>query len=141
MDRLDKISVGLDEGKGTAGKLLTDTALVVEAQNLLARANDGMSELRGVVTNLDTAMKSVQIGTARLPEITDAVAKEAKDLMDAGVGRAELVPMAIGLVVSAVVGYMVIAWLLEWVRRRDLTVFVVYRLILAAVIFAALYFR
>lgn len=70
-----------------------------------------------------------------------AAAKEAKDLMDAGVGRAELVPMAIGLVVSAVVGYAVIAWLLEWVRRRDLTVFVVYRVILAAVIFAALYFR
>jgi undecaprenyl-diphosphatase len=70
-----------------------------------------------------------------------AAGKEAKDLLAAGVGRAELVPMAIGLVVSAVVGYVVIAWLLNWLRRRDLTVFVVYRVLLAAVILATLYFR
>ena len=61
-------------------------------------------------------------------------AKDAKDLMDAGVGRAELMPMAIGLVVSAGVGYAVIAWLLAWLRRRTLTVFVVYRVLLAALI-------
>lgn len=78
--RLDHLAGEVEQGKGTAGKLLTDTALVDEAQNLLARANDAMSELQGVVTNLNTAMKSVQSGTARLPEITDAVAREAKDL-------------------------------------------------------------
>ena len=39
-----------------------------------------MSELQGVVTNLNVAVKNVQDGTARLPEITDAVADEAKDL-------------------------------------------------------------
>jgi phospholipid/cholesterol/gamma-HCH transport system substrate-binding protein len=78
--RLDHLAGEVEEGKGTAGKLLTDTALADEAQNLLARANDAMSELRGVVTNLNTAMQSVQSGTARLPEISDAVANEAKDL-------------------------------------------------------------
>lgn len=61
-------------------------------------------------------------------------AKDVKDLIDAGVGPAQLVPMAIGLVVSAVVGYAVIAWLLAWLRRRTLTVFVVYRVLLAALI-------
>jgi len=70
-----------------------------------------------------------------------AALKSAHDLMKAGAGAAELVPMAIGLAISAVVGYGVIAWLLAWVRRRDLTVFVVYRVILAAVIVATLYFR
>jgi len=78
--RLDHLAGEVEQGKGTAGKLLTDTALVDEAQNLLTRANDAMGELQGVVTNLSTAMKSVQSGTTRLPEITDAVAKEAKDL-------------------------------------------------------------
>jgi undecaprenyl-diphosphatase len=68
-------------------------------------------------------------------------AKDAKDLMDAGVGRAELVPMAIGLLVSALVGYAVIAWLLAWLRRRSLTVFVVYRIVLAAVIAATAMIR
>jgi phospholipid/cholesterol/gamma-HCH transport system substrate-binding protein len=78
--RLDHLASGVEQGKGTAGKLLTDTALADEAHNLLARANDAMSELQGVVTNLNTAMQSVQSGAARLPEITDAVAREAKDL-------------------------------------------------------------
>ena len=70
-----------------------------------------------------------------------AALKSGKDLMDAGAGAAQLAPMAIGLVVSAVVGYAVIAWLLAWLRRRDLTVFVVYRVVLAAVILATLVFR
>jgi phospholipid/cholesterol/gamma-HCH transport system substrate-binding protein len=78
--RLDHIADDLQQGKGTAGKLLTDTAGADEAQKLLARANEAMSELQGVVTNLNAAVKNVQNGTARLPEITGAVADEAKDL-------------------------------------------------------------
>ena len=78
--RLDNLATGVEQGKGTAGKLLTDTALADEAQKLLARANEAMGELQGVVTNLNAAVKNVQNGTARLPEITDAVANEAKDL-------------------------------------------------------------
>jgi undecaprenyl-diphosphatase len=70
-----------------------------------------------------------------------AALKSAKDLMDAGAGSAQLVPMAIGLAVSAVVGYAVIAWLMAWLRRRSLTVFVVYRVLLAAVLVAALVVR
>lgn len=68
-------------------------------------------------------------------------AKDAKDLVEAGVGAAELAPMAVGLVTSAVVGYAVIAWLLSWLRSRSLNVFVVYRIALAAVILAAAAFR
>jgi phospholipid/cholesterol/gamma-HCH transport system substrate-binding protein len=71
--RLENMAAGVEAGKGTAGKLITDTALADEAQNLLVRANEAMSELQGMVTNLNVA-------AARLPEITDAVAGEAKDL-------------------------------------------------------------
>lgn len=71
--RLENMAAGVEAGKGTVGKLITDTALADEAQKLLARANEAMSELQGVVTNLNVA-------AARLPEITDAVADEAKDL-------------------------------------------------------------
>jgi phospholipid/cholesterol/gamma-HCH transport system substrate-binding protein len=78
--RVDDLATDIQAGKGTVGKLITDTALADEAQKLLARANDAMSELRGVVTNLNVAVKNVQDGTARLPEITDVVADEAKDL-------------------------------------------------------------
>jgi len=78
--RLDGLATGVEQGKGTAGKLLTDTALTDEAQKLLERANEAMSEFQGVVTNLNAAVKNVQDGTARLPEITGALANEAKDL-------------------------------------------------------------
>lgn len=78
--RVDSLAADLQQGKGTAGKLITDTALADEAQALLARANEAMRELRAVATNLNVAVKNVQNGTARLPEITDAMANEAKDL-------------------------------------------------------------
>ncbi len=39
-----------------------------------------MGELQGTITNLNVAVKNVQNGTTRLPEITDAMANEAKDL-------------------------------------------------------------
>jgi phospholipid/cholesterol/gamma-HCH transport system substrate-binding protein len=78
--RMDDLATGVQAGKGTVGKLLTDSALADEAQTLLARASEAMSELQGVVTNLNVAVKNVRNGTARLPEITGAVADEAKDL-------------------------------------------------------------
>ena len=78
--RLVDLADGVEAGQGTVGRLITDTALADEAQRLVARAGETMSELRGVVTNLNGAVKNVRDGTARLPEITAAVAGEARDL-------------------------------------------------------------
>jgi phospholipid/cholesterol/gamma-HCH transport system substrate-binding protein len=78
--RLNLMVAGVEQGKGTAGRLITDTALADEAQNLLLRANETMGELQGMVTNLNVVVKNVQNGTTRLPQITDAVADEVKDL-------------------------------------------------------------
>ncbi len=78
--RVNDLVAGVAQGRGTAGKLLTDTALAEEAQQLLTRANEVMGELQGMATNLNVAVKNVQNGTARLPEITDAVANGAQDL-------------------------------------------------------------
>ena len=80
IDRLNNITVGVEQGKGTAGKLITDPALADEAQNLLARANNVMSELQDTATNLSAAVNNIQNGTARLPEITGTMADETKDL-------------------------------------------------------------
>jgi phospholipid/cholesterol/gamma-HCH transport system substrate-binding protein len=78
--RMENIAAGIEAGKGTVGKLITDTALADEAQILLARANGTMNELQTILTNLDVVVTNVQNGTARLPEITDAVANETKEL-------------------------------------------------------------
>jgi phospholipid/cholesterol/gamma-HCH transport system substrate-binding protein len=78
--RLDSMSADVEQGKGTVGKLLSDTSLADEAQKLLVRANQTMGDLQGVVTNLNAAVKNVQTGSERLPEITGAIADEARDL-------------------------------------------------------------
>jgi phospholipid/cholesterol/gamma-HCH transport system substrate-binding protein len=78
--RIDNITAGAEAGKGTVGKLLTDPALADDAQKLLARANEVMTQLQGAMTNLNLTVANIQNGTARLPEITDAVANEARDL-------------------------------------------------------------
>jgi phospholipid/cholesterol/gamma-HCH transport system substrate-binding protein len=78
--RLNDIATGVEQGKGTAGKLIANPALADGAQKLLARANEVMGELQDVATNLNVAVRNIQNGTTRLPEITGAVADEAKDL-------------------------------------------------------------
>ena len=79
---LDDLVAGVEAGKGTAGRLITDPALADEAQTLLAQANQTMTVFQGVMTNLDIAVLNVQKGTVRLPEINDAVADTAKSLPD-----------------------------------------------------------
>jgi undecaprenyl-diphosphatase len=50
-------------------------------------------------------------------------------------------PTLLGLAVSALVGYFVIAWLLAYLRRQKMTVFVVYRIALALVILGVLWLK
>jgi len=76
-----------------------------------------------------------------IPVFVLAGAKQGFDLFETGLPAAQLLPMAIGLVGSAVVGYAAIAWLLSWLRSRSLTVFMVYRLLLGAVILATVFLR
>ncbi len=53
----------------------------------------------------------------------------------------QLTPILIAVVVSGVAGYLVIGWLLGWLRSRPLTVFVVYRVLLALAIVGVLLAR
>jgi undecaprenyl-diphosphatase len=61
---------------------------------------------------------------------------EARD--DLLAGPAEAAKLGVGLVVTAVVGYATIPWLLAFLRRRSTYVFIVYRLLLAGLILALL---
>jgi phospholipid/cholesterol/gamma-HCH transport system substrate-binding protein len=76
----ETIVAGIEGGKGTVGKLINDTALADEALELLRNAQNTVNDSRTVLTNLNAAAKNVQDGTARLPEIGEVLAAEAKDL-------------------------------------------------------------
>lgn len=74
---------------------------------------------------------SVPVGLA-------ALVHDLRDLAGvlAGGGGADLglVPIAVGFVASMVSAYAVIGWLLAWVQKQDLKVFVVYRIALGLVL-------
>jgi undecaprenyl-diphosphatase len=59
-----------------------------------------------------------------------------KDVFQGELTGDQLLPLAIGIAVSAVAGYLVIGWLLGWLRTRSVRVFVVYRVLLGLAILA-----
>jgi undecaprenyl-diphosphatase len=62
-------------------------------------------------------------------------AKEALDLYSGAGARIGALPLALGFVVSAITSFAVIAWLLRFLQRRGMLVFVVYRVALALLLF------
>lgn len=74
-----------------------------------------------------------------LPIMLAAGAKEfwesRKEILSSG---DQMAALAVGLVVSALVGYVAVSWLIAFLRRYSTNVFIVYRLLLGATILAAL---
>ncbi|MCD0484302.1 undecaprenyl-diphosphate phosphatase [Streptacidiphilus sp. ASG 303] len=70
-----------------------------------------------------------------LPALTGAGLYELKDALGAGVGTA---PLAVGTVISFVVAYASIAWLLKFVAKHSFNVFVVYRILVGLLLFGLL---
>ena len=70
-----------------------------------------------------------------IPAIAGAGVFEMKHLLHGG---GSMVALAIGLLASAVTGYVAIAWLLRFLRTRTMTPFIVYRIALGLVILALL---
>lgn len=78
--RADSIAAALQEGKGTAGKLLTDPSAANELQTLLVNANRSVGDLQVILTNLHQASSNLHLASTNLPAIGDALSKETKDL-------------------------------------------------------------
>lgn len=74
-----------------------------------------------------------------LPAVLAAGVKELYDERHELLGSADnAATLAVGLVVSAVVGYLAIAWLLHFLTRYSTGVFIAYRLLFGVAILAAL---
>jgi undecaprenyl-diphosphatase len=72
------------------------------------------------------------------PVIAGAAIFEARKLItgDAGVA-VELTPLLVGMIASFVTGVFAISFMLRYLQTRSLTVFVVYRLVVAAIVIVA----
>ena len=76
-----------------------------------------------------------------LPAIIAAAAKEAMDLSEVGMAGLPVTLLAVGLVTSAVVGYVTVKYFVRYLAAHSLDVFAYYRFALAAVTFAWLWAR
>ncbi len=81
----------------------------------------------------DAARFSFLLG---LPAITLAGLLELKELVDSGVGNLDLTPLLVGLVVSTIVSYAAIAWLIKFLQNHSTTVFICYRMIFGITVIA-----
>jgi phospholipid/cholesterol/gamma-HCH transport system substrate-binding protein len=71
--RLDGLVAGVEQGKGTAGKLLTDPAVADEVKTILDKGNVSMDQLQVI-------LKDVQVAGTHLSAVSEALAQEAQDL-------------------------------------------------------------
>jgi undecaprenyl-diphosphatase len=121
----------------------TDAIIVGCAQTAAlvpGTSRSGATILGGLVSGLSRET------AARFSFLLSIPAVFAAGVFEFWKSRAELfsstgdeVKLAVALIVTAVVGYATIPWLLGYLRRHTLFVFIVYRLILAAVLFYLLF--
>jgi undecaprenyl-diphosphatase len=70
------------------------------------------------------------------PIIAGAALKKALELRHSGLPAEMRLPFLVGVLISAVVGYLVIGILIRYLERRTFTVFVVYRVVLGVIVLA-----
>ena len=100
-------------------------------------SRSGISMSAALFAGLDRADAARYSFLMATPITAMAVAYETHKIMRGDVGGAEPVARAVGVIASFVSGILAIAVLLRYVRTRSFNIFVIYRLVLAAVVLAA----
>jgi len=72
-----------------------------------------------------------------VPVIAGAGVWKGRTLIGAGLGGAQIGELVVGVVMAAIFGFVAIAFLLRFLRTNPTTIFIVYRVLLAAVIVVA----
>ncbi|WP_406432442.1 undecaprenyl-diphosphate phosphatase [Streptomyces sp. NBC_01589] len=115
-------------------------AMLVGCSQILALLFPGFSR-SGATMSTGLILDLNRVAATRLsfflgiPSLTGAGLYELKDAVGGGVGA---VPLAVGTLVSFVVAYASIAWLLKFVAKHSFNAFVIYRIIVGVLLFALL---
>jgi undecaprenyl-diphosphatase len=73
------------------------------------------------------------------PLIAGAVAKRMLDMLKAGATVEQLIPFIVGIIVSGIVGYLAIAFMLRYLQTRTTYLFVYYRIALGIAVLLAIW--
>ncbi|MDX3093563.1 undecaprenyl-diphosphate phosphatase [Streptomyces sp. ME01-24h] len=115
-------------------------AMLVGSSQILALLFPGFSR-SGATMSTALILDLDRVAATRLsfflgiPALTGAGLYELKDALGAGVDTA---PLVVGTVVSFVVAYASIAWLLKFVAKHSFNAFIVYRLVIGVLLFGLL---
>ncbi|MGX1547185.1 undecaprenyl-diphosphate phosphatase [Streptomyces adustus] len=115
-------------------------AMLVGSSQILALLFPGFSR-SGATMSTALILDLDRVAATRLsfflgiPALTGAGLYELKDALGAGVGAA---PLVVGTVVSFVVAYASIAWLLKFVAKHSFNAFVIYRIVVGLALFGLL---
>jgi undecaprenyl-diphosphatase len=126
--------------KRTEAEVTMADAMVVGASQILALLFPGFSRSGATIStalirDLDRMAATRLSFFLGLPALTGAGLYELKDATGGGVG---LPALAVGTLVSFVVAYASIAWLLRFVAKHSFNSFVIYRIVVGVVLIALL---
>ncbi|MFF4500421.1 undecaprenyl-diphosphate phosphatase [Streptomyces sp. NPDC001401] len=115
-------------------------AMIVGCSQILALLFPGFSRSGATIStalirDLDRVAATRLSFFLGIPALTGAGLYELKDALGTGAGAA---PLAVGTLVSFVVAYASIAWLLKFVAKHSFNAFVFYRIIIGLVLFGLL---
>jgi len=124
-----------EEGMGQV--TLSDSLIVGIAQALAVIpgiSRSGITMAAGLfrrMTRETTARFSFLLST---PIIAGAALKKGAEIRHEGLPPEMRLPFVVGIVVSGLVGYAVIGWLIRYLEHRTFRVFIIYRIVLGIVV-------
>lgn len=71
---------GLEEGQGTAGKLLKDSSIAEEVDAILKKVNEAIGQLNEAMAESKTILDNLKTASAVLPETADTIRGELRDV-------------------------------------------------------------
>lgn len=126
-------------------KMTLQTALAVGVSQALALipgvSRSGITITAGLLLGLDRASAARFSFLLATPVVVGAAVLKLRHLFHGDVPQNEWVPILVGTVVSALVGYLCIKYLLRYLASHTLNVFAWYRFALAAVVLGVFIIR
>lgn len=120
-------------------------ALIIGLAQIMAlipgTSRSGITIIAGMATKLNRTEATRFSFLMATPLILGASLAKGIDLVRINLSQTEIIIFVVGLISSAIVGYIAIKYLLKFVSKYGLSFFAYYRFVLAGLIFIYLYYK